>query len=96
VARAIEAQVRRSDTVARLGGDEFAVLVAGAEPVEAERVAASVVSAIESLWPTGLAGGASVGIASIEQGCGTVARLLSQADDEMYAVKRSRRLRHAS
>jgi len=87
VARAIEARVRYTDTVARLGGDEFAVLLPGAEAAQAERVAEKIAAAVESAWPPGLRGGASVGVALLERGSRTAADVLSTADRAMYAVK---------
>jgi diguanylate cyclase (GGDEF)-like protein/PAS domain S-box-containing protein len=87
VARALEESVRYTDAVARLGGDEFAVLLAGTEAAQAERVAEKIAAAIEDVWPRGLRGGASVGVAGLERGCGTPAEVLASADRAMYADK---------
>ena len=87
VARRLERCVRAGDTVARLGGDEFVLLVgAGAEQEVADRVR----TAFFDPFVVGgelLRVGVSVGIAT---GPPDADALLAQADDEMYAVKRSR------
>src|SRR5262249_31796815 len=49
VAQAIEGHVRYSDTVARIGGDEFAVLLPGATPAQAARVAEKVTAAVAAV-----------------------------------------------
>jgi diguanylate cyclase (GGDEF)-like protein len=96
VAQAIEARVRYSDTVARIGGDEFAVLLPGATAAQAGRVAEKIGAAVATVWPAGLRGGASVGIAPVEAGDRSAAEVLAAADREMYAAKRARRVRRAS
>jgi diguanylate cyclase (GGDEF)-like protein len=96
IARGLEGSVRFTDTVARIGGDEFAVLLPGTTAVQAGRVAEKVSAAVSAVWPPGLAGGASVGVAAIEPGDRSAADVLAAADREMYAVKRARRTRRAS
>ena len=96
VAHAIEGRVRYSDTVARIGGDEFAVLLPGATPAQAARVAEKVTAAVADVWPPGLGGGASVGVAAVEPDDRSASEVLAAADRQMYTVKRSRRIRRAS
>jgi diguanylate cyclase (GGDEF)-like protein/PAS domain S-box-containing protein len=96
IARKLEAGVRYTDTVARIGGDEFAVLLPGTTREQAERVAGKVAAAVAAVWPVGLRGGASVGVAVVEPGGGSAAEVLAAADREMYAVKRAGRIRRAS
>jgi diguanylate cyclase (GGDEF)-like protein/PAS domain S-box-containing protein len=96
VAREIEARVRFTDTVARIGGDEFAVLLPGAAGPQAERVAEKITAAVDSVWPSGGRGGASVGVTELEPGDRSAADVLAEADRAMYSVKRSRRFRRAS
>ena len=96
VARTVEACVRRTDAAARLGGDEFAVLLPGATPEEARRVAEKIAVAIDAVWPLGARGGASVGVAAVGLGNWTAADVLASADRAMYVVKRGQRLRAAS
>jgi diguanylate cyclase (GGDEF)-like protein len=96
VAREIEARVRFTDTVARIGGDEFAVLLPGAAGPQAERVAEKITAAVDSVWPAGGRGGASVGVTELEHGDRSAVDVLAEADRAMYSVKRSRRFRRAS
>jgi diguanylate cyclase (GGDEF)-like protein len=96
IARGLEASVRYTDTVARIGGDEFAVLLPGTTAAQAGRVAEKVAAAVSAVWPPGLGGGASVGVAAVEAGDRSAADVLAAADREMYAVKRARRARRAS
>jgi diguanylate cyclase (GGDEF)-like protein len=85
VAHAVQGCVRRADIVARLGGDEFAVLLAGATPVEADRVAEKIRGAVAAVWPLGVRGGVSIGISAAGLGAGEA---LARADRAMYAEKR--------
>jgi diguanylate cyclase (GGDEF)-like protein len=85
VAHAVQGCVRRADVVARLGGDEFAVLLAGATPADADRVAEKVRSAVAAVWPLGVRGGVSIGISAAGLGAGDA---LGRADRAMYAEKR--------
>jgi diguanylate cyclase (GGDEF)-like protein len=96
VAQKLELLVRRTDVVARLGGDEFAVLLAGAAPAAAARVAAKISSGVEEVWPRAVEGGASIGIAAIGDGNWSVTDVLGRADRAMYEVKQGERLRPAS
>ena len=96
VARALESAVRRTDLVARLGGDEFALLLPGMAEAEAGAVAEKVAAAVRSVWPPGLPGGASVGVASVGGRHLSPGAVLAAADRGMYGLKRSRKLRRAS
>jgi diguanylate cyclase (GGDEF)-like protein/PAS domain S-box-containing protein len=95
VAQAVESRVRYTDAVARIGGDEFAVLLPGTTVAQAEQVAAKIAAAVDSVWPSGLRGGASVGVVELDRGL-SAADALAQADGAMYVVKRGRRIRRAS
>jgi diguanylate cyclase (GGDEF)-like protein len=93
VAHALSGCVRRADVVARLGGDEFAVLLAGATPDEAARVADKIRAAVAAVWPMGIRGGVSIGIASAGNGA---SEAMGRADRAMYAAKRAEPLRRVS
>jgi diguanylate cyclase (GGDEF)-like protein/PAS domain S-box-containing protein len=95
VAQAVESRVRYTDAVARIGGDEFAVLLPATTAAQAEQVAAKIAAAVDSLWPAGMRGGASVGVVELEPGL-SAPDALAQADRAMYEVKRGRRIRRAS
>jgi diguanylate cyclase (GGDEF)-like protein/PAS domain S-box-containing protein len=91
--------VRGSDTVARLGGDEFVLLIQNlnASRTEAQNQAQALAAKIEAALRPPFALGAhqhplsaSLGLALF---CGeeqAIGSLLKQADQAMYAVKRSR------
>ncbi|PWU18163.1 MAG: hypothetical protein C5B48_15060 [Candidatus Rokuibacteriota bacterium] len=96
VAMALQSSVRRTDVVARVGGDEFAVLLIGMTGSEADRIADKVEAAVATVWPPGLRGGASVGIAVAGGSQLTPTAVLAAADRAMYAAKRAGRLRAAS
>ena len=87
IAEAISAAVREIDFVARIGGDEFGVLVWG-ESVEdvaevCDRLKAAVVTAGEAHGvDIGLSIGAAAVLADVD-----AARILSEADKDMYAAK---------
>jgi diguanylate cyclase len=93
VAHALSGCVRRADLVTRLGGDEFAVLLAGATAEEAERVAEKVRVAVAAVWPIGIRGGVSIGIAPAGVGAQDA---MGRADRSMSAAKRAEPLRRAS
>jgi diguanylate cyclase (GGDEF)-like protein len=99
VAARLQERVRHSDTVARLGGDEFVVLlqnlgnsIAEAQ-VLAQVMARKIVTTLR--MPFNLEGhehtlGASVGIALFAGEDRTADSLLKEADQAMYAAKRTR------
>ena len=97
VARAIAAQVRKSDRVARLGGDEFAVLLpdcpAAQGLVLAEKLCTAV-AAFELHWEGQIFSvGASVGMVRVADDLTTAADVLRAADAACYAAKKRGRSR---
>ena len=93
VAARIQAVVkRRSDTIARLGGDEFALLLPGTNGADAQRVADTILRALET--PMTLDGHqvdvrASIGIAVFPDHGNERSTLVRHADVAMYAAKRN-------
>jgi len=83
---------RRSDTIARLGGDEFALLLPGTGGGDAQRVADTILRALET--PMTLDGHqvdvrASIGIAVFPEHGNERSTLVRHADVAMYAAKRN-------
>lgn len=85
-----QASLREVDTVARLGGDEFAIVLPGADPSSAGRVAASLLRSLERPFVVqgeALVVGASIGIAMYPLHGDNAQLLLQHADIAMYAAK---------
>jgi diguanylate cyclase (GGDEF)-like protein len=87
--------LRDTDLVGRLGGDEFAIWLDGSSGLGAERVAATILTAMEHVRQL-IGGGivplsASIGIAEWTRGIEDVHMLLRRADDALYEVKRAGR-----
>jgi len=82
--------VRSVDSVARLGGDEFAVLLAGCSHKQTGAAAARVVEALAApyrLDDREVVAGASVGAIFTAAEITDFAKLLRQADEELYRAK---------
>jgi diguanylate cyclase (GGDEF)-like protein len=92
---ALAAEARETDLPARYGGEEFAVILPntgtmGAKPL-AERIR-SRVAALEIVWAKQpVAVRVSIGVASLEGEADTVHRLISRADQALYAAKQTGR-----
>ena len=94
VADRLSAGVRPADTVARLGGDEFVVLVEGATTTGMSALVTRLQDAVQE--PLDVRGltldvGVSVGMAMAAEGAADPAGLVAEADQRMYAAKRSAR-----
>jgi diguanylate cyclase (GGDEF)-like protein/PAS domain S-box-containing protein len=100
VAELLRGRLRATDLLARLGGDEFAVILPGAGPAQAVRVAEELHETLgdqardaepasPARWVT-----ASIGIASLASGS-TAAGPLVEADIAMYDAKEDGRNRTA-
>lgn len=94
VATRMRSLCRTSDTLARLGGDEFVLVLGGTTAARALGVAARLLDEVRR--PVRLEGtwvriDASIGVALTSQVGRDSERLLSAADDAMYAAKRAGR-----
>jgi diguanylate cyclase (GGDEF)-like protein len=95
IASRISADARRSDTIARLGGDEFAFVLSTIENRERALVVAQRIGE-RCGQPFAFEGqpleiGASIGVAIFPDDANEADVLLEQADQSMYAVKRSKK-----
>jgi diguanylate cyclase (GGDEF)-like protein/PAS domain S-box-containing protein len=92
VADRLSSAVRPSDTVARLGGDEFVVLVEGATDSTVDQLVRRLERAVRApIGTLDLRVGVSIGVALSHRGDSEPHRLLSDADKQMYDVKRRSR-----
>ncbi|MFK7917573.1 MAG: diguanylate cyclase [Ilumatobacter sp.] len=78
--------LRRFELVYRLGGEEFAVLLPGAKPIVAERLAENIRAGIEGVPMGGVLVTASFGVAS-ELAPFEVDHVMAVADRRLYAAK---------
>jgi len=97
IAKALVAQVRKSDTVARLGGDEFAVLLSECPLGHAREIAEKTRQAVADYgldWEgRQLSVGASIGLVRVDGSFVDIAEVLAAADAACYAAKRQGRNR---
>ena len=95
--KALQAEVRESDTLARLGGDEFGILLQGCSIDDANRLAKklkNVVSNFRFVWGgKTFQIGVSIGVVPLTPKTHTVTEALSAADVACYAAKDSGRNR---
>lgn len=95
IARRLESCVRETDTVARMGGDEFTVLLTdiqseGAVSETVARILAVMAEPLDAESGSGKMPSCSIGIACYPADGEDADSLLSQADDDMYRIKRHR------
>ncbi|MEJ6476585.1 diguanylate cyclase [Pseudoalteromonas piscicida] len=99
VANRISAQVREQDIVCRWGGDEFLIALHCIKEEKLQRIAESLLVAIntEMQWQTkegktvSLKVGASIGVSSYPNDATTLSQLIECADVAMYAVKNDKK-----
>ena len=92
VASVLRARLRDGDVVARLGGDEFAVLLPGASPEQARRVAGDLVHLISGCTTVSDRGKAisvtaSAGVVTLEESGLDAGQLMTAADIALYEAK---------
>jgi diguanylate cyclase (GGDEF)-like protein/PAS domain S-box-containing protein len=95
IARRLEGCVRETDTVARMGGDEFTVLLTdiqseGAVSETVARILAVMAEPLDAQSGAANMPSCSIGIACYPADGEDADTLLSQADDDMYRIKRQR------
>jgi len=97
VAERISACVRGTDTVARIGGDEFTVILTGVNKLlHVEIMAREMVDELAKPFPIldkAITISASIGITLFPQDADTPEDLINNADQAMYAAKKSGRSR---
>jgi len=95
VAKTLASLVRDSDLVSRLGGDEFGILLPYSDRPRIEQLGAKVLRAISELtieWNEATHSvGASIGVASLAPGIGSVTAWIAAADRACYEAKRAGR-----
>jgi diguanylate cyclase (GGDEF)-like protein/PAS domain S-box-containing protein len=96
-ARRLASCIRQVDTVARLGGDEFTIILGELEDADiVERVAQDILHRLAEPFQLGMETfylSASVGVTLYPADATSVAALLKNADQAMYAAKRNGRNR---
>lgn len=94
----LRSQLRERDTLARVGGDEFALLMEHCDLVQANRIAKSILSAVNQFrfcWEENLFQiGVSIGVVPIERSDISVDSALKLADHACYAAKEAGRNRY--
>jgi diguanylate cyclase (GGDEF)-like protein/PAS domain S-box-containing protein len=95
IARRLEGCVCETDTVARMGGDEFTVLLTdiqseGAVSETVARILAVMAEPLDAQSGAANMPSCSIGIACYPADGEDADTLLSQADDDMYRIKRQR------
>lgn len=93
VARALSSTVRSSDLVCRYGGEEFCVLLPSASLDEARQVAERMRQLIDTPGFAQFPVTASLGVSRLREPAQSLAELIDEADQALYASKRRGRNR---
>lgn len=95
IAEVLRTSTRESDVAARLGGDEFIVLLPHASLEQARACAAKLLDRLRQLEPTcqgwTLPVSVSIGVAAYPEHGDVAETLVTNADEALYAAKRSGR-----
>ncbi|MGH3090089.1 MAG: putative bifunctional diguanylate cyclase/phosphodiesterase, partial [Rubrobacteraceae bacterium] len=97
VARRLSSCIRTGDTIGRMGGDEFVMLLEGASPEDAERLAERIQEVLSSpfrLHGHELYATTSIGVVVSPEGYEEPEELLRDADTAMYRAKDKGKARH--
>jgi diguanylate cyclase (GGDEF)-like protein/PAS domain S-box-containing protein len=99
VARVLNAALRPTDLLCRYGGEEFCILLPSLDATQATQVAERIRARVEAQAGPGIRSipdlriTASFGVSGIEFGAASVAALMDQADQALYAAKEAGRNR---
>jgi diguanylate cyclase (GGDEF)-like protein len=93
----VQESIRTSDVLARIGGEEFALLLKGITPEDAQKIAETIRSEVEtidfSFLDADLTLTVSIGIACYHDDTDTMEALLREADRKLYEAKKAGRNR---
>lgn len=92
VAARMTQQIRTEDLLVRLGGDEFGIFMRQSADASAESLAKRITEVVSApiMLSTGdrVSVGISIGVATYSDAVDSIATLLAQADQALYAIKR--------
>ncbi len=93
VSHCIQQTARQNDTAVRYGGEEFAIVLPGADPAQALRVADRIHQEIQALDLQELRVTVSIGVATSGDPYDDLFKVLKDADSALYAAKNEGRNR---
>jgi len=93
VAEVVRASIRQADQLCRYGGEEFCIALPEQDVEKGYFVANKVREAVQSADIRGLRVTVSLGVTASDLGADTAQRLVQQADEALYAAKRTGRNR---
>jgi diguanylate cyclase (GGDEF)-like protein len=89
----IQSSLRKEDLVGRIGGEEFAALLTGTELNDVERISDRILRNVaehkSKVGTKEIQITLSIGIALLDSGIESLAKLLERSDDAMYAAKKA-------
>jgi len=87
VAYTMRATLRAGDSIYRVGGEEILVVLPGADEAAAVEIAERLCEAVRERRPVGVAVSVSIGVAVSQPGAVDSDRLVTSADEALYAAK---------